>query len=75
MQLIPNVLHYENWTTVTGDHFEVPAEIRAALEKRGHVLESLGGGTICQFILQDDSERGALVAVSDPRKGGFPSGF
>ena len=75
MQLIPNVLHYENWTTVTGDHFEVPAEIRAALEKKGHVLESLGGGTICQFILQDYSAIGALVAVSDPRKGGFPSGF
>ncbi|KAM4127921.1 hypothetical protein ACJW30_02G126400 [Castanea mollissima] len=37
-QLIPNVVSYENWTAVSGDHFEVPADIRAALLKKGHVL-------------------------------------
>ncbi|KAG6717325.1 glutathione hydrolase 1-like [Carya illinoinensis] len=80
-QLIPNVVYYENWTTVSGDHFEVPADIRAALQKKGHVLQSLSGGTICQFIVQDadglkeNGGIGKLVAVSDPRKGGFPAGF
>lgn len=76
-QLIPNVLQYENWTTVVGDHFEIPAETRAALQKKGHVLQSLAGGTICQFVVHEleGSELGAVVAVSDPRKGGFPAGF
>ncbi|KAK4417256.1 Glutathione hydrolase 1 [Sesamum alatum] len=78
-QLIPNVVRYENWTVPTGEHFEVPAETRGALEKKGHVLESLAGGTICQFVVQElestPNKTGHLVAVSDPRKGGFPAGF
>ncbi|KAG5607356.1 hypothetical protein H5410_028848 [Solanum commersonii] len=76
-QLIPNVLQYENWTVVTGDHVEAPAKIRAALQKKGHVLQSIATGTICQFVVQEfkSSKLGELVAVSDPRKGGFPAGF
>lgn len=80
-QLIPNVVQYENWTTVTGDHFEVPAATRAALQKKGHVLQALSGGTICQFIVVRSSlEKSAtvgseLTAVSDPRKGGLPAGY
>ncbi|KAK7305961.1 hypothetical protein VNO77_43874 [Canavalia gladiata] len=83
-QLIPNVVYYENWTTVSGDHFELPADIRTALRRKGHTLQSLAGGTICQFIVLDilESSRknkgiedGKLIAVSDPRKGGLPAGF
>lgn len=76
-QLIPNVLQYENWTVVAGDHVEAPAKIRAALQKKGHILQSNAGGTICQFVVQEfkSSKLGELVAVSDPRKGGFPAGF
>lgn len=81
-QLIPNVVYYENWTTVSGDHFELSADIREGLRSKGHVLQSLAGGTICQFIVSDTSEHskinkgvGKLVAVSDPRKGGFPAGI
>ncbi|XP_022851324.1 glutathione hydrolase 1-like isoform X1 [Olea europaea var. sylvestris] len=77
-QLIPNVLQYENWTAVTGDHFEVSETTREALKRKGHVLQSLAGGTICQFIVLeelDSSTSGKLVAVSDPRKGGFPAGY
>ncbi|XP_039008265.1 glutathione hydrolase 1-like isoform X2 [Hibiscus syriacus] len=83
-QLIPNVAMYENWTTVIGDHFEVPSTIRRDLQKKGHILKGLAGGTISQFIVQNlDAHKGngsigELVAVSDPRKGrkgGFPAGF
>ncbi|KAL5703852.1 Gamma-glutamyltranspeptidase 1 [Ranunculus cassubicifolius] len=71
-QLIPNVVLYENWTSVTGDHFEIPAKTRRALQEKGHVLQSLSGGTICQLIVLNGNN---LTAVSDPRKGGFPSGY
>ncbi|OAY79948.1 Gamma-glutamyltranspeptidase 1 [Ananas comosus] len=82
-ELIPNVVQYENWTTVFGDHFEVPAATRAQLRKKGHVLQALAGGTICQFIVRNlESLRtrngvmfGDLIAVSDPRKGGLPAGY
>ena len=66
---------------MSGDRFEVPADIRAALRKKGHVLQSLSGGTACQFIVQDvgtskkNGGIGKLVAVSDPRTGGFPAGY
>ncbi|CAI0476054.1 unnamed protein product [Linum tenue] len=88
-QLIPNKVSYENWTTVYRDHFEVPAETRAFLERRGHVLQGLAGGTISQLVVQEfqgdhrsslknnngTTAFGRLVGVSDPRKGGFPAGF
>ncbi|KAL4367323.1 hypothetical protein GQ457_05G015130 [Hibiscus cannabinus] len=77
-QLIPNVVMYENWTSVTGDHFEVPTKIRSDLQEKGHVLQVSPGATVSQFILQnfDDLKRNRkLVAVSDPRKGGFHAGF
>jgi gamma-glutamyltranspeptidase/glutathione hydrolase/leukotriene-C4 hydrolase len=81
LQLIPNVVQYENWTTPYGEHYEVPANVRTFLRKRGHVLQSLAGGSICQFIFVDaetsrkNKGRGELVGVSDPRKGGFPAGY
>ncbi|MBA0559725.1 hypothetical protein Golob_016674, partial [Gossypium lobatum] len=80
-QLIPNVVMYENWTTVTGDHFEVSSSIRSDLQKKGHTLRGLAGGAISQFIVHNLEGRkgkgssGELVAVSDPRKGGIPAGF
>ncbi|KAH1079945.1 hypothetical protein J1N35_019706 [Gossypium stocksii] len=80
-QLIPNVVMYENWTTVTGDHFEVSSSIRSDLQKKGHILRGLAGGAISQLIVHKLDGRkgketsGELVAVSDPRKGGIPAGF
>ncbi|XP_048334514.2 glutathione hydrolase 1 isoform X1 [Ziziphus jujuba] len=80
-QLIPNKVYYENWTTVIGDHIELPATIRKDLRKKGHILESIASGAICQFIVLEtetsikNGTLGKLVAVSDPRKGGIPSGF
>ena len=61
------------------DHFEIPEETRLVLEKKGHVLTPIAGGTISQLIVEEsDGQSGGmskLVAVSDPRKGGFPSGY
>eukprot|EP01018_Ginkgo_biloba_P038116 Gb_20990 [translate_table: standard] len=91
-QLIPNVVSYENWTTVTGDHIELPRELRRALQRRGHKLLGVAEGATCQLVvhdlqnpaytaetpgqyLQKNVVHGKLTAVSDPRKGGFPSGF
>ncbi|WVZ85927.1 hypothetical protein U9M48_032784 [Paspalum notatum var. saurae] len=74
-QLIPNVVQYENWTTVTGDHFELDAATRADLQKRGHVLKPLAGGTISQLVVHNVERNGDLTAVSDPRKGGVPAGY
>ncbi|CAH2075998.1 unnamed protein product [Thlaspi arvense] len=78
-QLIPNQISYENWTTVYDDHFEIPKETRDVLEKKGHVLTPIAGGTISQFIIEESgghsNGKSMLVAVSDPRKGGFPSGY
>uniref|UniRef100_J3LYI4 Gamma-glutamyl transferase n=1 Tax=Oryza brachyantha TaxID=4533 RepID=J3LYI4_ORYBR len=74
-ELIPNVVQYENWTTVTGDHFELDAATRADLQNKGHVLAPLAGGTISQFVVHNVERRGDLTAVSDPRKGGVPVGY
>ncbi|RXH81477.1 hypothetical protein DVH24_034898 [Malus domestica] len=78
-QLLPNVVRYENWTSVTGDHFEVPTQIRKSLQKKGHILEPLTSGAICQFIVHkawtENEGTPEIVAVSDPRKGGVPAGF
>ncbi|XP_043805151.1 putative inactive glutathione hydrolase 4 isoform X3 [Manihot esculenta] len=80
-QLTPNIVYYENWTTVYNDHFEIPSDTREFLRKRGHVLQSIAGGSICQFLVQDlegstgNKSFGKLVGISDPRKGGRPAGF
>ncbi|XP_057870182.2 glutathione hydrolase 1 isoform X1 [Cryptomeria japonica] len=86
-QLIPNFVDYEKWTTVLGDHIELSEKIVTGLEKRGHKLRGVIGGSICQMIVHDlhshtrvqnlpkNVVHGKLIAVSDPRKGGFPAGF
>ncbi|XP_010437084.2 PREDICTED: gamma-glutamyltranspeptidase 2-like [Camelina sativa] len=79
-QVIPNKAQYENWTTVYNDHFEIPKETRLKLEKKGHVLAPIAGGTISQLIVVQEPDKSSggmskLVAVSDPRKGGYPSGY
>ncbi|KAM1030115.1 hypothetical protein FF1_034000 [Malus domestica] len=70
--LLPNAVHYKNWTSVTGDHFEVPAQIRRVLQKKGHVLEPSPSGCVLEIVAVSVLE---IVAVSVPRKGGVPAGF
>lgn len=52
-----------------------------SFENTGHDMESLAGGAICQFVVHElesaegiNGGDGVLVDVSDPRKGGIPSG-
>ncbi|KAL7096848.1 hypothetical protein ACP275_10G106100 [Erythranthe tilingii] len=88
-RLIPNVVSYENWTVVDGEHIELSEERKEFLRERGHQLEAKAGGAICQLVVQnlttnrvdglgrktklDNVVRGVLTAVSDPRKGGWPA--
>ncbi|XP_071908839.1 glutathione hydrolase 3-like [Coffea arabica] len=60
-ELIPNVVLYENWTVLDGDHIELSNENRHFLEERGHQLQGRSGGGICQFIVQ---------TLQRPRDGG-----
>ncbi|KAJ0491312.1 putative aminoacyltransferase, Glutathione gamma-glutamate hydrolase [Helianthus annuus] len=87
-KLIPNVVSYENWTVIDGDHIELSDDRIQFLVERGHQLEPKAGGAICQLIVQtlkkpnenrklsyDHQQvlRGMLTAVSDPRKDGRPA--
>jgi gamma-glutamyltranspeptidase/glutathione hydrolase/leukotriene-C4 hydrolase len=53
MQLVPNVVVYENETVVGGEVIELSGEAREFLRRRGHRLRSTGSGAVCQFIVQD----------------------
>ncbi|KAL2251136.1 UNVERIFIED_CONTAM: Glutathione hydrolase 3 [Sesamum indicum] len=87
-RLIPNVVSYENWTVVDGEHIELSEERKQFLRERGHQLRAKAGGAICQLVVQNLTNRveylgrkvknenvfhGILTAVSDPRKGGWPA--
>ncbi|GJV08717.1 gamma-glutamyltranspeptidase 1 [Tanacetum coccineum] len=78
-QLIPNVVWHEKWTAATHDHFEIDVRTKMALRRKGHVLRSYHeSGSVCQLVVQEErrgGEMARLVAVSDPRKGGFPAGY
>ncbi|KAL4194108.1 hypothetical protein AMTRI_Chr05g57640 [Amborella trichopoda] len=81
--LIPNILQYEDWDTVSGYHIEVPLHDRTALENKGHILEPLASGAICQFVVHhlptkaqgETIVKANLTGVSDPRKEGAPAGY
>lgn len=83
LQLIPNVVIYEDETVADGEVIALSAEAKEFLEQRGHLLQSTGSGAVCQFIVHEVAEpaaaggvfRGRLTAVSDPRKDGRPAGL
>lgn len=52
MQLIPNVVSYENWTVIDGEHIELGEESKLFLKERGHELKAKAGGAIVQFVVQ-----------------------
>ncbi|XAR67079.1 Glutathione gamma-glutamylcysteinyltransferase [Bertholletia excelsa] len=51
-KLIPNIVSYENWTLIDGDHIELAKERKHFLEERGHKLQAKNGGAICQLVVQ-----------------------
>ena len=56
MQLIPNVVQYENFTAINGDHIGVTKNSKMFLAERGHELEEVSGGAIVQLIVQSFEE-------------------
>lgn len=87
LQLIPNIVYYENWTLINGEHIELSEERLQFLRERGHQLQSKAGGAVCQLVVQNITKssdfgrkmkhnkayNGILTGVSDPRKGGWPA--
>ncbi|XXG55081.1 hypothetical protein AAC387_Pa03g2811 [Persea americana] len=52
-KLIPNVVLYENWTIIDGDHIELSEENLQFLAQRGHHLKAQATGAICQLVVQN----------------------
>ncbi|XP_011621064.1 gamma-glutamyltranspeptidase 3 [Amborella trichopoda] len=52
-QLIPNEVSYENWTVLDGEHYELSGEAKLFLEKRGHELQAMENGGICQMVVHN----------------------
>ncbi|XP_060209874.1 glutathione hydrolase 3 [Lycium barbarum] len=52
-ELIPNVVLYENWTCIDGDHIQLSDEKKHFLAERGHQLKAKNGGAMCQLIVQN----------------------
>lgn len=56
-QLIPNVLLYENWTTVIGDHIEAPAKIRLPFKRRDMSYMVLLQGQFANLLFKNSSHQ------------------
>ncbi|EXB24697.1 Gamma-glutamyltranspeptidase 1 [Morus notabilis] len=52
-KLIPNIVSYENWTVIDGNHIELSEGTKLFLQERGHQLEGKAGGAITQLIVQN----------------------
>ncbi|KAL7098657.1 hypothetical protein ACP275_09G031800 [Erythranthe tilingii] len=74
-KLYPNEIRFENYTSKNrGEAFHYSSTTWTELEKKGHSADRAFGLTTCQFVVQrlNSSE---LIAISDPRKGGFPAAY
>lgn len=73
MQLIPNVVLYENWTAIDGEVIEFKEAAKVFLEQRGHLLQSVSGGAVCQLVVHDLQDsllkeiEGKKVEINDDR--------
>ncbi|KAI3844349.1 hypothetical protein MKW92_026368 [Papaver armeniacum] len=52
-QVVPNVVLYENWTVINGEHIELSNKNKRFLTERNHTLKSQSSGAICQLVMQD----------------------
>ncbi|CAH8322336.1 unnamed protein product [Eruca vesicaria subsp. sativa] len=73
-KLIPNVVRYENFTAINGDHIGVTKDRKMFLEEKGHELEEMsGGGAIVQLIVQSFKEEEEEMVTDFGRKLGKDS--
>jgi gamma-glutamyltranspeptidase / glutathione hydrolase / leukotriene-C4 hydrolase len=54
--LIPNKVQYENYTAIDGELIGFEEGAKLFLEKRGHVLENISSGAVCQLVVHDLGE-------------------
>lgn len=54
--MIPNTIKYENYTAIDGELIEFEKSTKLFLEKRGHVLENISSGAVCQLVVHDLGE-------------------
>ena len=52
-QVIPNIVTYENWTILDGQHIELSSESKVGLSQRGHLLQAQSSGAISQLVVQN----------------------
>nr|BAD22536.1 gamma-glutamyl transferase [Raphanus sativus] len=61
-KLVPNVVRYENFTAINGDHIGFSKDSKMFLEEKGHELEEMSsGGAIVQLIVQSFKEEEEMV--------------
>ncbi|CAN6880243.1 hypothetical protein Bca4012_080577 [Brassica carinata] len=72
-KLIPNVVQYENFTAINGDHIGVTKNSEMFLAERGHELEEISGGAIVQLIVQSYKEEEDEMIIELGRKLGKDS--
>lgn len=74
LKLIPNVVRYENFTAINGDHIGVTKESKMFLEEKGHELEEMSsGGAIVQLIVQSFKDQEEEMVIELGRKLGKDS--
>ena len=86
---MPDVLDYEDWTTVTEEVVKENEDVVEYLESKGHITTGTTGG-ISHLIIEEKVElmchskalrgkmlasTGKLIAVSDFRKDGYPAAY
>uniref|UniRef100_A0A1J3FTH9 Glutathione hydrolase n=1 Tax=Noccaea caerulescens TaxID=107243 RepID=A0A1J3FTH9_NOCCA len=71
--LEPNVVRYENFTVINGEHIGVTEQSKKFLEQRGHELKEISGGAIVQLIVQSFKEEEEMMILETGRKFGKDS--
>ncbi|KAL1210662.1 Glutathione hydrolase 3 [Cardamine amara subsp. amara] len=72
-RLIPNVVHYENFTAINGDYIGVTEDTKIFLAERGHELKAVSSGAIVQLIVQSFKEEEEEMILEFGRKIGKKS--
>ncbi|KAJ4913390.1 Gamma-glutamyltranspeptidase 3 [Raphanus sativus] len=68
-KLVPNVVRYENFTAINGDHIGVSRDSKMFLEEKGHELEEMSsGGAIVQLIVQSFKEEKEEMVIDFGRR-------